>query len=212
MRRFLFIISCLISLSVFGQNPEPEFDGKKWDAPYTFTIPEGWGVERFLIPISFAPEIKYNGVEDIRFSPGWGNPESNEYWTYAFLWYLNGEIKTNSKIVENNLTTYYTGLLEANLDPLKIPAGEWVPVTTKIEKVKAEGGDIKTFKGSIHMFDYIEYKPITLNCIVHLNYCKEQDKTVLFYELSPMPFSDQIWQSLNQLWSGFGCNKALDTK
>jgi hypothetical protein len=62
------------------------------------------------------------------------------------------------------------------------------------------------------MFDYIEYKPITLNCIVHYNYCKEQDKTVLFYELSPRPFSDQIWQSLNRLWAGFGCDKTLGTK
>lgn len=212
MKSFIVIIACVISLSLFGQNHEPEFDGKKWDAPYTFNIPEGWGVERFPIPISFAPGIKYKGVEDIRFSPGWGKTESNEYWTYAFLWYLNGEVKTNAKTIENNLMIYYTGLLDANLDPLKIPAGEWVPVTTKIKKVKAEGRDIKTFKGSIHMFDYIEYKPITLNCIVHLSYCKELDKTVLFYELSPRPFSDQIWQSLNQLWSGFGCDKALRAK
>ena len=212
MKSFIVIIACVISLSLFGQNHEPEFDGKKWDAPYTFTIPKGWGVERFLIPISFAPEIKYNGVEDIRFSPGWGNPETNEYWTYAFLWYLNGEVKTNAKIIENNLATYYTGLLEANLDPLKLPAGQRVPVTTKIKKVKAEGRDVKTFRGSIYLLDYIEYKPITLNCIVHLSYCKEQDRTVLFFELSPRPFSDQIWQSLNKLWVGFDCKKDLGTK
>ena len=39
--------------------------------------------------------IKYSGVEDIRFAPGWGNAKSNEYWTYAFLWYLDGTVIIN---------------------------------------------------------------------------------------------------------------------
>ncbi|MHA4893016.1 hypothetical protein, partial [Enterococcus faecium] len=90
--------------------PKVKFDGNKWEAPYTLNFPKGWDIERFLIPIAFAPEISYKGVEDIRFTPGWGKVQTDEYWTYAFLWYLDGKVKTNEKIIEDNLKAYYTGL------------------------------------------------------------------------------------------------------
>ncbi len=63
------------------------------EAPYHLSIPKDWTIERFLITISFAPQISYKGVEDIRFTPGWGKVDSDEYWTYAFLWYLDAHPK-----------------------------------------------------------------------------------------------------------------------
>ena len=39
---------------------------KNGKAPYNLGFPKDWGVERFLIPIAFAPQIPYKGVEDIR--------------------------------------------------------------------------------------------------------------------------------------------------
>ena len=53
------------------------------------------------------------------------------------------------------------------------------------------------------MPDYMEQKPTTLNCIIHLRPYKEKN-TFIFYELSPQPFSDSIWLNLNELWAGFG--------
>ncbi len=212
MKNLIVAILCLTSLSTFAQTPEVEFDGKQWKAPYTLGIPKGWDIERFLIPISFAPKILYKGVEDIRFTPGWGKAKSDEYWTYAFLWYLDYRPKTNVKIVANNLKAYYTGLVGSNIEPRKITADKLVPVKTAFKKVKTNKGDLKTFSGTIDMLDYMEQKPIILNCIVHLKICSGQNKTFLFYEISPKPFSDNIWQSLNQLWTGFNCNKVAEAK
>jgi hypothetical protein len=205
MKKILLILLFLASLPGFAQTSEVEFDGSKWNPPYTLAIPEGWGVERFAIPIGFAPQIPYKGVEDIRFTPGWGKSNSDEYWTYAFLWYLDGSQETNAKIVENNLKAYYNGLVESNIEPRKIPADKLVPVKAEIRKVKTSKGDLRTFRGTVTMLDYMQQKPITLNCIVHLKSCSGQDKTYLFYEISPKPFSDIIWQSLDELWAGFGC-------
>ncbi|MEO7562038.1 MAG: hypothetical protein ABIT07_05545, partial [Ferruginibacter sp.] len=103
MKILIISLLYLTALSSFGQNPTGDFDGKKWNAPYTLNFPTGWDVERFLIPIEFAPQISYKGVEDIRFAPGWAKEKTAEYWTYAFLWYLDGTVKTNAKIIENNL-------------------------------------------------------------------------------------------------------------
>src|SRR5665213_62704 len=120
MKNLIIALLCLTSLASFGQTSKVEFDGNKWNAPYNLNFPKGWDVERFLIPIEFAPEIPYKGVEDIRFTPGWGNVKSDEYWTYAFLWYLDDTQKINAKIVENNLKAYYTGLVRRNIVPRKI--------------------------------------------------------------------------------------------
>ena len=71
MKHLIILMLCLPSLSIYAQEVKPEFDGHKWEAPYDLPIPKDWGIERFLIPISFAPQISYKGVEDIRFTPGW---------------------------------------------------------------------------------------------------------------------------------------------
>ncbi|MGL6267834.1 MAG: hypothetical protein ACRC2O_07895, partial [Chitinophagaceae bacterium] len=92
MKILSIIILSLFSAAIYGQEIQSEFDGHKWEAPYTLPVPKDWTIERFPIPISFAPQIPYRGVEDIRFTPGWGKKISEEYWSYAFLWYLEGEV------------------------------------------------------------------------------------------------------------------------
>ena len=207
MKNLIVLIFCLTSLHINAQEVKPEFDGHKWEAPYALSIPNGWTIERFLIPISFAPQISYKGVEDIRFTPGWANVKTDEYWTYAFLWYLDGAPTTNAIIIAGNLKAYYSGLIKANSQSQKKPAENLIPVITSFKKVQTGKGDQKTFNGTIEMLDYMQQKPITLNCIVHLQYCLKENKTILFYELSPKPLTHNIWLSLNQLWLDFKCKK-----
>jgi hypothetical protein len=207
MKNIIIILICLTSLSTYGQEIITEFDGHKWEAPYELPIPKDWTIERFLVPISFAPQIPYKGVEDIRFTPGWGNVKSDEYWTYAFLWYLDGRPKTDEKIIAENLKSYYTGLIKVNTDSARAASEKPMPVTTSFKKTATDKGDLETYTGSIEMLDYMQRKPITLNCIVHLKVCAESNKTILFYELSPKPFTHNNWLALNQLWSDFNCKK-----
>jgi hypothetical protein len=204
MKNLIIFILCITSLNIYGQE---KFDGHKWEAPYYLPLPKDWGIERFLVPISFAPQILYTGVEDIRFTPGWANVKSDEYWTYAFLWYLDGSVKTNKKIIAGNLKAYYTGLFTVNSDSTKVAALKLKPVITAFKKVPTAKGDIKTFSGTIEMIDYMQQEPITLNCIAHLKSCPDEDKSVLFYELSPKPFTHNNWLLLNQLWVDFKCKK-----
>jgi hypothetical protein len=70
MKVILFIVVLLSFMECRAQESHEAFDGKKWEAPYVLDTLKGWDIERFLIPISFAPSIPYKGVEDIRFTPG----------------------------------------------------------------------------------------------------------------------------------------------
>ena len=208
MKKSIVSILCFISLFTYGQTVKTGFDGHKWEAPYHLSMPTGWNFERFLIPISFAPEIPYKGVEDIRFTPGWANFKTDEYWTYAFLWYLDSPPKTDAQIIAKNLTAYYTGLIKSNTGGPNASTGKSVPVKASFKKAPTNKGDLETYTGTIEMTDYMQMKPITLNCIVHLKSCKEQNKSILFYELSPKPFIHSNWKNLNRLWLDFNCTKS----
>jgi len=206
MKNILFVVVLFIFFESFGQNPNEEFDGKKWEAPYVLDTIKGWDVERFLIPISFAPSIPYKGIEDIRFTPGWAKKTTNEYWSYAFLWYLDGTVTLDARTIENNLKAYYTGLIKVNSDSSKI-ADKLFPVTSSIKSRTAEKKDLKTFEGSVTMLDYMSKQPVTLNVVIHVRSCAGKDKTFVFHEISPMPYSDDIWKRLHQLWVNFKCEK-----
>lgn len=205
MKYVLALLLYFCALTVDAQDTKPAFDGHTWVAPYTLPTPKGWGIERFPLPISFAPSIPYQGVEDIRFTPGWGKANNEEYWSYAFLWYLDGTIKMDAHTIESNLKAYYTGLISVN--GKDIPSEKLIPVVTTFKATKKAKGDIKTFSGSVVMLDYMTQKPITLNCKVHWKTCKGQNKTYFFYELSPQPFTHSVWVSLGQLWLDFKCEK-----
>jgi hypothetical protein len=199
----LFVGAFLLSTIVQAQ----EFDAEKYVPVYTFPSPEGWGIERFAIPIEFAPSISYKGVEDIRFTPGWGDPKSKEYWSYAFLWYLEGKPDITPEAAEKNLTAYYTGLIGRNIDRRKIPQEKLFPVKVTMKKVSADKGDAQTYSGTIEMLDYMEQKPITLNCVVHVRMCSGKDNTFVFHEISPKPMTDDVWKVFGKLWTGFDCEK-----
>jgi len=205
MKTLALVILSLSLTATYGQQVLPEFDGHKWEAPYKLPIPKDWTIERFLIPISFAPQIPYKGVEDIRFPPGWAKVKSKDYWSYAFLWYLDGDIKMDAKTIDSNLKTYYAGLISVNGS--KIPNEKLIPVVTSFKEIKTDKDDLKTYAGTIRMLDYMQQQPITLNCKVHLRLCSGVNKTFIFYELSPQPLAHDIWKSLDRLWLDFACKK-----
>lgn len=208
MKNILLIVTCCFLFSkASGQDVQANFDGKKWEAPYAFDTPKDWDIERFLIPIGFAPSIPYKGIEDIRFTPGWAKKETNEYWSYAFLWYLDGTPKFDSKTLEKNLIAYYTGLFNFNTDKTKIDTTNLIQVTASIEKIVTEKGDLNTFQGTVNMNDYMTKQPISINLRIHIKSCDGQKKTFVFYEISPQPYTDNVWKSLHQLWLSFKCTK-----
>jgi hypothetical protein len=207
--RSTYLLTFVLLLSSFIVSAQTDFDPAKYDPPYTLSAPQGWDVERVAIPIEFAPSIPYKGVEDVRFTPGWGKSNTNEYWSYAFLWYLEGKPTMTSQIIEKNLAAYYTGLIDRNIEPRKIPKDKLFPVKVTIRKTTADQGDLETYSGTIHMLDYMEQKPMTLNCIVHVKSCPgKTNNTFMFHQISPRPLTNAVWTDLKKLWTSFDCNAA----
>ena len=205
MKYCICLLLIFSSLTAFSQ--QKEFEGKNWEAPYHLATPKNWGVERFLLPAPFASSIPYNGMEDIRFTPGWGKQESNDYWSYAFVWYLDSTINPDVPAVEKNLSAYYTGLMKVNIDTTRIKAPEIPIANVKMKEIQSAKGSVRSFEGTVNTLDFLTWKPISFNLRIHVRWCPEDNKTLIFHEISPRPYSDMVWKSLDELWEGLRCRK-----
>ncbi|MEP7111087.1 MAG: hypothetical protein ABI760_24030 [Ferruginibacter sp.] len=183
------------------------FDANAWTPSYHLDTPAGWSVEHFSLPPDFAPQMTYKGVEDLRFAPGWGDSTSEEYWSYAYLWWLNGNPLINAASLQENLKAYYDGLVGRNIISRKIPANKIVPVIVIVKKLMTGEGDTATYSGEIHMLDYMTQQPIVLNSKIHIRNCGSQKKhAVVFVEISPKPLVHAVWQQFTKLEKGFQCD------
>lgn len=203
MKTLIILLFCLAAMPSFAQTDE-KFDGPAWKPPYNLAM-DGWGIERFPIPIDFAPQIAYKGVEDIRFTRGWGDIKSPEYWSYAFAWCLDGSPIIQVDSIIRNLDRYYDGLIARNIAKRNIPAEMVFKTKTVLKQSSSASADEYTFKGTVSMLDYMGKKPMKLNVIVHLKKCGT--KTILFHQLSPQPYSSPVWKSLRELWTNFSCKE-----
>jgi hypothetical protein len=204
MKYLLWALTVLICFASCNNNSKTT---NNKTAPYKFDTPKGWRSERIPFPISFAPQVAYTGLEDLRFTAGWGDPTSDEYWSYVFLWWLEGSPVINADVLEANLQAYYTGLAADNVTKRNIPANKWMPAYTTIQKIKEAPGDIGTYNGTISILDYMVQQPLILNCLIHVKKCASQNHTVVLFEIAPKPFEHITWLELNKLQMSFECNQ-----
>jgi hypothetical protein len=177
------------------------FDAHTWVPPYKLLVPTGWQQERFALPPDFAPGFTYSGVEDIRFTPGWGEIKSEEHWSYSFLWWLEGTPKVDAATLQANLSAYYTGLVGRNLS--NVPAEKHVPTTVIVKKIKSLPNDRETYSATINMLDYHEQKPMVLNGVIHVKQIAATDHTAIYLELSPRPLTHAVWKKMDEIGEGF---------
>ncbi|GAB3950761.1 hypothetical protein GCM10028805_29450 [Spirosoma harenae] len=207
MRNLLLLLLWGITVMANAQNLPNNNDIHTWKAPYQLIIPDGWTTERFCIPIDFAPQIPYKGVEELRFAPGWGKRTSADYWSYAYVWWLEGTPKIDAAILQENLKFYYSGLVERNRTTRNNVPGKAIPTEVIIKQEKPTPEGTESYSGSIKMLDYISQFPITLNCLIYINKCKQQKHTAIIVEISPKKNDHIIWQKLHSIQRNFICSK-----
>lgn len=179
------------------------FDPVTWQPPYKLSVPAGWGIEHFALPPDFAPTFTWKGVEDIRFHPGWGDTASKGYWSYAYLWWLDGAVAVTETALQQNLHAYYAGLVGRNIAPRNIPATKIVPTEVVIKKAKPLGDDKETFSGTIRMLDYMAQRPMVLNCVIHVKEARTAGKSAIFIEVSPQTINHPVWKEMDKIAAGF---------
>jgi hypothetical protein len=196
MKRLVTAIACLVALNAFAQNGEGEFTNSK--ALYTLPIPQGWTAEHSAL----TGKISNDGIEDLRLAPGCTDSKSEGYWTYASLWILDGDVRTDEKTIEKSLTFYLTNRANKGIEKPKVQTEKNSFVKVSVTELNHEKGDLKTYFAAIAM-PYFKEAPSSLHCLVHVRKYPSQSKTFIFFEFSPKSPDDDAWKNLDQLWTDF---------
>jgi hypothetical protein len=156
-------------------------------------IPTGWKHETFALPPEFAPQLPYQGTEELRFMPGFSTPTAPDYWSYDFVWWLNQPPAFDAASVAATLTTYFRGLATAvggskyNLDPARYRA-----VLTAVP-----GSEPPRLTGQVFTYDpFTTGLPITLNVEAELRSCPGRKQVAIVVALSPKDGTDAVWKAL----------------
>src|SRR5262245_39742330 len=97
--------------------------------PFDWPVPAGWKKETIPFPLTFAPKLPYRGFEELRFAPSFFDPKSTNFWSYAFVWWLDGQPALTKPSFERDFVAYFAGLSTAvaakknfHLDPSRFKA------------------------------------------------------------------------------------------
>jgi hypothetical protein len=152
--------------------------------------PENWQSEIIPFPLGFAPDIDFVGFEDLRFSPGWSDSTSQNFWTYMFVWY----IEKNSSLTESKLTelfnSYYDGLMGVDINNADSTNSNKLDKTFCLFIKTNEG-----FKGKMRVYDRFFTKDyLSLNIKIKESSCPKTNKQIIQCEISPKAFDDSSWE------------------
>ncbi len=180
--------------------------GEDTDVPFSLPMPEGWRGETIDFPLGFAPELKYEGFEELRFSPGMFKPESEEFWTYAFVWWVPISTALDAAALGSDLEAYFRGLSKSVNESQDFEP-EKMEFHAELVAVKTEG-EGELFVGKVVTFDaFATRESVTLNVRIESWRCEAAKRLVVFFELSPQPEGHAVWQTLEGIREGFTCER-----
>ncbi len=177
--------------------------------PYTLTAPEGWRSERLPFPLSFAPDLDYKGHENLRFAPGMFKPEMADYFSYAFVLWIDGKMSFEPESLEKDLLKYYRGLCgsvarsrKLDLDLSRIA----VKVKKQDQKGKLGGEDAEFLHAQIDWYDpFVTGKPLSLHLEIWGRTADAGKRSCLFAIVSPKEKTAAVWETLRKIQREFAC-------
>lgn len=155
-----------------------------------------WLKEIIKFPINFAPEINYEGFEELRFAKKWRDPSNEDFWCYSFAWYIENNETQSVNRLEKHIKLYYDGLMTAVNKKKDFEVPETTVLFIKTPN-HIEGID---FIGKIYVYDaFTSEDMITLNVKVKEEYCTSKKSSVIIFQLSPQNFNHDIWNRFDEI-------------
>jgi hypothetical protein len=187
----LGVIACLPACSTRDAAPDTAERGAAVNHPDAISL-EGWPAETFGLPPDFAPGLP-SGVESLRFAPGWRTPGAEDFWSYAFVMWIN-EPEPDAARIDELLEMYYNGLMTS----FAAAAGHDISSTpVRVDVVPTAPN---RYEARMHLIDaFATFKPMDLRVVVETaaEPSPETDaRSIVRIQLSPQPPDHAIWRSL----------------
>jgi len=193
----LFAVSLLISGTLLvGDEP----------SSLKLAAPKEWGGETIELPPAFAPDMKLKGSEHIRFAPGMMKPESDSFFSYAFVFDLEPKPGLTEAVLKEEFLKYYRGLCKAVLNG-KRPDVDPSEFTLELKPVKSDAEPASDEKAAdtptlyTGTLDWVE--PFATNKAQKLNLefrtWSGNDRNYIFVCVSPQARDAAIWKQLHKI-------------
>ena len=170
----------------------------------------GWFGERIPLPPSFAPEMAWKGIEEIRFAPGMFKPDRPDFFSYALVFSLHPDANLSPAGLRKQILLYYQGLSS------RVSAGKGRKVD--VSKFSVELRPAKDLSGSapeqaenpaayLATLKWVEpfatAKPQNLHLEIHAWKDKARKRTYLFFCASPQAPDAPIRKTLRSIRAAF---------
>ncbi len=157
--------------------------------------PADWRFERIDFPLPFAPELKYQGFEELCFAPGMFKPESETYFTYIFAMKITDDATLDAAALQTLLETYFRGLCGAVAKDKKLDI-DISKISAQVRADQPEAAPVRHFRATAEIVDaFVTGKPLTLNVEMMVIDVSKADRRI-FAALSPKPTDSPIWKQL----------------
>jgi hypothetical protein len=182
--------------------------GQPEKQPFDVPAPKGWGKESISLPPSFAPEMKWKGVEELRFAPGMFKADSDSFLSYALLFWLPADQKIDPKTTEQELLAYYRGLAKVVLKSKKqdVDVGTFaLTIKEAAEKTgkRPSGEPFAAFVAELKWTEpFATGKSQTLHLDIQTWKSEKHKHHCVFVCASPQPESAEVWKSLREIRTG----------
>lgn len=197
----------LILLLTAGMAASPGFAQETAEVPFHLPTPKGWRTETIPFPLDFAPELEYEGLEELRFSPGMFTGTEVDYWSYIFVWWVPEDTSFSAQRLENDLEIYYRGLTEQVSRIREFDAGN-PKHEAELKEAGSGDSDLDSWEGSVHTYDvFATRSAIRLLLRIDIRHCEEQGHLAAIFQLSPQPRRHKIWNVMGDVHQGFRCEK-----
>lgn len=121
------------------------------------------------------------------FAPGFQDPQSEEYWSYAFTVWIDGPIPDASGLADL-LDAYYDGLISMAARAEGKDVGD-DPARVEVQRASADG-----FDAAVHLSDASgTSEPVHLRLRIA---GEVAERALLRIQVSPQPSGHKIWRSL----------------
>ncbi len=150
---------------------------------------EGWNSEVIELPSEFAPALP-TGVESLRFAPGMFDASAEDYWSYAFVLWID-EPAPNAARIEELLELYYDGLLLLVADSKDRDIGDDPAQVTVAETSPGH------FEAKIDLIDsFVTFEAVELRFLVEVAQ-ESETKSKILCQASPQAEGHAVWRSLS---------------
>jgi hypothetical protein len=124
----------------------------------------GWRAETIAFPPEFAPDLSGRGVEEVRFAPGFFDPDAADRWAYAFVWWLRSGGPRHREQLLAALERYYRGLcMAAAGDRFTFSHDRFAATLTEGIPWVVMGHPAALFRGTVATYDpFATGRPIVL--------------------------------------------------